>query len=205
MNTIDLESFLHTMSRFKQAVPDPSYRNNARIRILNQLDGSTHSHAYPYHVSIGVFFRRLAALGSAFALLGTGMVYASQSSAPGNALYPVKRASEKVASSLAPTEQLKTTVVTGVIDRRAEEISHAEDAHDEHAVEKAVVEYKKAVTEATQSSRVDLPHVEEHIDEHTDYVKKIDEHEKEDRTPSIHPPEKKQEKKGDADQKKEEE
>jgi hypothetical protein len=64
----------------------------------------------------------MASLVLLLGVLSAGTVSAASSSLPGSPLYPVKRATEALISSLAPTPQLKTRVHLAWADRRLREI-----------------------------------------------------------------------------------
>ena len=99
--------------------PEAHFRTLARIRLTNLAAPP----ALPVHPA-GFWHRAVFKLAAAIAPLAfAGTVLAAQTSLPGQPLYPVKIASEKVALTVAPTS-LKTSVATGIIDRRAAEIQN---------------------------------------------------------------------------------
>jgi hypothetical protein len=121
-----------------------------------------------YHI-----IRWFVSLGTAVSLAGTGVVYAAQGSTPGSTLYPLKVASEQVAVTLSPTKKIKTEVMTTIIDRRASEIAHLEDAHKKRDIPKALDAYEKTVKNATRAAHISLPDVDAHVEEHKTYISDV--------------------------------
>lgn len=174
-NYNNLEQILKDLHHLPAATPEASFRTNARIRLLNLL--STPSAASVPLIRARAF-RWAGAFAVATLILGTGAVYASQSSLPGTPLYPVKIASEKVALNLAPTGQIKTSVATGMIDRRADEVNklHQEGATEETKV--AVKNYTQTVAEIKNTAQIDLDEVEQHLTKHQDLMSEVEKEEK---------------------------
>ncbi len=102
--------------------PREAFHTNARIRILN-LVAPVSPVAVLHHLPFWTTtLGKLAVAG--LPLVFAGAVLAAQISSPGQTLFPVKIASEKIALELAPTA-LKTAVATAIIDRRANEIKNS--------------------------------------------------------------------------------
>ncbi len=190
-NYNNLEQILKDLHHLPAATPEAGFRTNARIRLLNLFSAAK----TPVSAAATMAIRpRVLRWAGAFALatfiLGTGAVYASQSSLPGTPLYPVKIASEKVALGLAPTGQIKTAVATSMIDRRAEEINklHQEEATEETKV--AVQNYTQTVAEIKNTAEVDLDEVEQHVAKHQDLIKEVEKEEEHDlnEKEDTHPP-----------------
>lgn len=75
---------------------------------------------------------------------GTGTVYAAQWAKPGDRLYPVKIASERIAAQIAP-EQWKDEVAGAILHRRVSEAQEAVDTKEEMRVKHAQEEYVRTV------------------------------------------------------------
>lgn len=80
------------------------------------------------------------------ATVSAGIVQASQKALPGQPLYPVKRASEEILSSVSGSSVVK-------VENRAKEVVELNNKSEPEEVQKAVDEYKKAVDAAINSGK----------------------------------------------------
>ncbi len=189
-NYNNLEQILKDLHHLPAATPQASFRTNARIRLLNLLSAPAAAFPRPAMAIRSQVLRWAGAFALAIFILGTGAVYASQSSLPGTPLYPVKIASEKVALGLAPTGQIKTAVATSMIDRRADEVNklHQEGTTEETRV--AVQNYTQTVAEIKNTAEVDLNEVEQHLAKHQELISEVEKEEEHDlnEKEDTHPP-----------------
>lgn len=165
-----LESLLRLLRTHPRAIPSESFRTNARIRILNRIRGNFAVQQRPSWVR-RAWQIALAAL-AAPALLGASIVAAAQNSNPHDPLYPVKIASEKAALTLAPAPQIKTGVATTIIDRRAQEVKHAQDNKQE--IEERIQTYKETVNTIQKTRDVEEKEIDKHIEEHATLIKDVE-------------------------------
>ncbi len=165
----NLEDILRGMRVHSASGPDDQFIKNARIRVLNLANRVEDKPVLaPQRRSAWLPFRFAAAGAVAAFALGTGIVYAAQSSLPGSMLYPVKVASETVALGLAPTNAMKTNVAGAVIDRRASEVKELKTYATNEEVSHAVSEYQKTVNDIRRMPGLNESHIEEHVREHED-------------------------------------
>lgn len=110
----NLKQFLNELKKLKEVNPDPIFEENARIRLLSKISKPKVQEKY-------TFMYRFAFLILLLLLLpGIGVAYAAQSSLPGDPLYQVKIASEKIVLTIAPVK-LKTYINAEIIKRRENE------------------------------------------------------------------------------------
>lgn len=113
-----LETILKSMQTSEDAKPSASFVKNARIRVLNQVDTKASMVAPVIGRSVGIMMFRLALVFVlAILFIGGGVVYTAGFSAPGDALYPVKVAFDRMTNtspreSAAETPQQATTTAS---------------------------------------------------------------------------------------------
>ncbi|MEK9658750.1 MAG: DUF5667 domain-containing protein [Chloroflexota bacterium] len=121
--------------------PDPDRKRAARLRFHAALDARGNRRAL-WRVRLP---RRLAVAGPRAAALslvavlaivgsGTGTVLAAQSAVPGEALYPVKRSTERVQLAFAFDEQREADLRESLVERRMEELERVTAAGREQFV-----------------------------------------------------------------------
>jgi hypothetical protein len=120
--------------------PSPAALQAARQKVLREAVRLSDAHSgksplarIPWRLSLQPILRRsmaavLAASLLLVMLLGTGAVAASANSLPGDALYPVKRASEEVRLLLAFDQQTKAQLQHDMDERRIEEAKAVADS-----------------------------------------------------------------------------
>lgn len=159
-----LETLLKNLKHDEEVRPSATFRTNARIRILNVVAQSKATspvvHYRPAVLRYAVLFACVV-----FLLLG-GTVYAAQSSGPNDTLFPVKILSERAALTLSPTEALKTDVAVTIIDRRASENEQAKKDGNTEEEQRAVTNFRSAVTQIRNTHRIDQEEVEQEIQKH---------------------------------------
>lgn len=104
--------------------PTAQFRRAVRQRLLAHMAKSTaygRDRCRPLHERIARWAARFAAGLGALALAGTAVATASASALPGDALYPVKQASEAVAVGIAPTDSARQEVLLAQADVRLDE------------------------------------------------------------------------------------
>lgn len=122
----NLKKILRGLRDLEETNPDIFFRKNARVRLINKITfpQSTKKYTFPL-ISVGeavINPSRFAFAVFLFSmLLGTGTVYAAQSSLPTDTLYPLKIASEKIALNLAPIPVLREKVASEIERRRKTE------------------------------------------------------------------------------------
>lgn len=169
-NNESLERLLRSLRDDPHAIPSESFRTNARIRILNRIRIGHTPEQSPSWIR-RTWQATLATLAMP-ALLGVGVVVAAQSSNPHDTLYPVKIASEKAALMLAPAPQIKTDVATTIIDRRAQEIKHAQG--DTQEIQERIQTYKETVHTMQKTQDIEEKEVNKHIEEHATLMKDVE-------------------------------
>lgn len=101
-------------------------------------------------IFLPIFARQMVFATITLILLGggfVGLVKASQSSLPGDRLYPLKRFSETVIIAVSGDKQVR-------VEKRAEEIvGVAEQKNDQTILKKSVEEYQEAVSETKQEAK----------------------------------------------------
>jgi hypothetical protein len=173
MKYTDEEILVHNLQKNPIGVPDEHFRTNARIRILNSIDMPMLSDV-PVKARLGFrVFRWIVSGITALGLAGTSVVFAAQQSEPGAGLYPLKVASEKAAIMFAPTQKTKTSIVTAVIERRAREVEHTEQIHNDVQIDNAIRSYEKTVNEATKSPGISRKEVVEQISSHEKFIEGV--------------------------------
>ncbi len=173
-NTSDIENMLHSLKQ--EATPSDTFRNNARIRIINAV-----TNPHPLRVS---WYRRPRVfgytLGTAIAtvILSAGAVYAAQGSLPNSSLYPIKVLSEQVALTLSPTESLKTTVASSIISRRIDEIQHAQIQGNQKVIDASITNLNDDIKKIEKRKDVSHETINTVLTEHKTFIKSL-EHEEE--------------------------
>jgi hypothetical protein len=111
-------------------VPDADRKRAARLRMHGAIDRKSQRRlnlrALIPHGLFATGSRIAAALAIGFIVLagsGTGTVYASQGSVPGDLLYPVKRTGEDVQLALAFNEDREVELLDRFISRRIDELA----------------------------------------------------------------------------------
>ena len=179
-NTPDIENILRGLK--KDAVLSETFRDNARIRILNTV-----TNPHPLKLSWYKKPRVLGyTLGTAIAtvVLSIGTVYASQSSLPDSALYPVKVFSEDVALTLSPTQSLKTSVAATIISRRVTEVETLQKQGNPQAVRASITHLNTDIESIQKRKDISQEKIEQTITEHKNVITAAHEDERPSPTPS---------------------
>lgn len=114
MKDNNIKRFLRELRNLESINPDPVFRKNARMRLLNKISGPKIQENHP-------FLYRFAFLMLLFLVLpGIGVVYAAQYSLPGDPLYQIKTASEEAVLTITPPE-LKIYINSEIKKRRQNE------------------------------------------------------------------------------------
>jgi hypothetical protein len=140
----ELAEALEGMASVREAArftPDPDRKRAARLRFHAALDARTERRPW-WRVrlprALAVADPRAAALTLVAALAvvgsGTGTVLAAQSSAPGEALYPVKRSTERVQLAFAFGDEREAELRESLVERRMEELERVTAAGREQFV-----------------------------------------------------------------------
>lgn len=93
--------------------------------------------------------QRLVAGVALASMLSGGVAYALGEAMPGDALYPLKRASESALVGLLPSGRLERQVLVGIAARRAEEASRLGESGDLKATSDQLRELERAVEQAS--------------------------------------------------------
>lgn len=143
----ELEPLLRTAMSVNQAIdvkPSPEFRARARYQLQIKMAQTK----APRRVS---FFNAqprwvMATLGVLLVfVLGTGTVWAADSSMPGNPLYPVKLATENVLVKLAGSDVKKAQLYAAYADRRLTEMSQMVEKGETKKVEAAAKRFNENV------------------------------------------------------------
>ena len=151
----DIENLLRGLKEHPEATPSSTFRTNARIRILNTVS----------RLADPPWYRRPRywgyATGSAIATvaLTVGTVFAAQSSNPDSRLYPVKVLSERVALTLAPTENLKNDVAGTIITRRIDEIEHEQKSGDIQGLDDSIKRFNTDLEDLQGHKELSREHI----------------------------------------------
>ncbi len=144
INLNKLEDILKTLKTYGDASPSEVFKQNARIRILNQISVEpsfeTNKNRKKYFS-----FRLALALVLLLILIPTGTILAAQSAGPKNKLYPIKIASENIALKLSPP-QLKPSIALEIVKRREEEISNQKSQNND--MQQEINRYKESIDNA---------------------------------------------------------
>ena len=160
-----IRELLRSLADDASLKPETHFRTHAGIRLTNLVAPA------PLPVQPAGFWHhavvKLAAAAAPLAFAGT--VLAAQTSLPGQPLYPVKIASEKVALTLAP-KALKTRVAAEIIDRRADEIKNLLES-ESSLIGKEIHAYETTVNDLQKLPGVEQKVVTEHVESHADLIK----------------------------------
>ncbi len=148
--------------------PDPDRKRAARLRFHAALDARAARRPW-WRVRLP---RPLAVAGPRAAALtlvavlalagsGTGTVLAAQSSAPGEALYPVKRSAERVQLAFAFGEERETELREDLVERRMEELERVTAAGREQFVPELTAQIAK---HSTRMKTITVGRVETAVD-----------------------------------------
>lgn len=160
MNRIELdklEKILKNLKHHPGVNPNPTFKKNARIRILNRISSGEVKIEKSSLFTPLVFLTTLLfskplryALTSllVFLSLGSGLIAAAQASSPSDWLYPIKVASEKAALELAPTLDLKHQIADIIVKRRLAELRQLEKIDRTHLFDRAEIDLKQSIEQA---------------------------------------------------------
>jgi len=183
---IQLEEALTSLKKDTAGVPSPTFRTNARIRVLNTV-----TTVNPLRAS---WYRRPRVLGYtvgtaiATVVLSVGTVFAAQSSLPNSALYPVKVFSENVALTLSPNESIKTTVASSIISRRVTETEALQKQGNAEEIRQSISRLNADVTSIEKRKDVTKSEIEQTINNHKQFFDSVNgNHAEEKSVESDHP------------------
>lgn len=164
----DLEQLLKDLKT--DTVPSLTFRQNARVRILNTV-----TTPHPLRMS---WYRKPRVWGYTFGTaiatvtLSVGTVFAAQSSLPNSALYPVKVLSEQVALTLSPTS-FKTAVASTIISRRVEEIEKVQKQGNKKELDQSIANFDEDVATLKKHEGISRSVIENTIAQHEKYVNSL--------------------------------
>ena len=144
-----------------EAVPSAEFRNAARQRLVTEMSRSSQratSLRSSLADSIRMWSLRIGAGLAALSFAGAAAASASASALPGDALYPVKQATEGVALQLAPTESARQDVLLRQADTRVDEAARLLDLGRAADAAATVARYDDTVAllaEATGSEKTE--------------------------------------------------
>src|SRR5690348_5275921 len=118
MQNNNLENVLRSLRN--EVKPDPAFKQNARIRLMNRIGASASVPKSPPWIFARPFQFAIASI-MVVLLGGAGTVFAAQSALPSDLLYPVKTASEQALLAVVPPI-FKGSVALMIADRRAQEV-----------------------------------------------------------------------------------
>ncbi len=125
------------ISDLKKITPDNSYKENAKKRFLNSVRATKFSdqkNTYKNHIIVPLAFKRIAlsfaSFSFVFAVCGS-IVYSASDDLPGDFLYPVKIATEKVRFVFVFTPEDKMNLELEMASKRFAEFSLYLDASSE--------------------------------------------------------------------------
>lgn len=138
-----LEEILKTLKT--ESSPSMEFRENARIRILNQISETPKTKVYSKNRFFS--FRIALALVLTLLVLSSGTILAAQSVGPKNQLFPVKIASENIALGLSPTP-IKQKLAVEIVKRRAQELSDSQKSGDSQQIQEGITRCKNSLNQA---------------------------------------------------------
>lgn len=160
----ELAPLLRTAQRMRAAPrvsPPPTFRRHARTRLLNTIEAQI-SAARP-QPSVPPrqrgLLRRLGLTMPAMVTImvivllvtaGLGVVHASSRSLPGDPLYEVKLAIERIRLTLSPTQAGVARAHLAVAERRLEEAARLSETDGEEEIEILMVQYMEQVRAANE-------------------------------------------------------
>lgn len=151
-NTKEIKLLLKQIKINASANPDPLFKSNARIRILNQLAKNKFPNRATALGLLSVPFkfipRFVVVILLLFFVLVPTSVLAAQGSMPSEPLYPLKRLSEDVILAIAPVDSWKANFSQIVIQRRAEEMRELEKENRQELLQTAADDYTRSVKKA---------------------------------------------------------
>lgn len=124
---VELTEVVTALREHTQVTPRPDFSATLRERLMAEaplvLNGDSKSLALPVRTR-GSRERRLTVAAAAFVLVGgsAGMATASQSSLPGDTLYPIKRTIERAQTQLHTSDTGKGNDLIGQADDRLREV-----------------------------------------------------------------------------------
>ncbi len=155
---IDLDQqLINTLKSLKaeeDANPSVVFRNNAKIRIMNQITEA--SPTFESKRNFALFrkpaFRFAGVLVLLLLVLSTGTILAAQGANPNSQLYPIKLASENAVMAALPNSPLKANVALAIAQRRAEEINSEKQTGNITEIKKGIQRYSQSITSAKSVS-----------------------------------------------------
>lgn len=151
--TKEIKLLLKNIRRSWEVSPDPVFKRNTRIRILNQI---REYHSPKLTLASDLFKLSLKFLSfrfvSRFVIVGLLLIFiaapttilAAQGSIPSQTLYPVKRLSEDIALEIAPLPWKKTLALV-IAQRRSQELEELKKENKENLIEVVNREYKNSL------------------------------------------------------------
>ena len=140
----NLEEILKSLKT--ETSPSAEFRQNARIRILNQISESPKKE-FDYQRNRFFSFRFAFALVLALLVLSSGTILAAQTVGPKSQLFPVKIASENIALGISPTP-IKQKLAVEIVKRRAQELSDSQKSGDTQQIQQDITRCKDSLTQA---------------------------------------------------------
>ncbi len=145
---------LRSLKAEEDANPSVVFRNNAKIRIMNQI--SEASPAFEFKRNFALFrkpaFRFAGVLVLLFLVLSSGTILAAQGANPNSQLYPIKLASENAVMAALPNSPLKADIALSIAQRRAEEINSEKQTGNITEIKKGIQRYSQSITSAKDIS-----------------------------------------------------
>lgn len=168
-NLHTIEDLLRGLKDHPEATPSPTFRTNARIRVLNTV---TQPAPFPWYRKPRLWGY---AAGSAIATvaLSVGTVFAAQSSRPDSTLYPVKVLSERVALTLAPTETLKNDIASTIISRRIDEMEQEQKSGDIQGLDNSINHFNADLEELQGHRGLSRDHINNTISGHKSFLNSL--------------------------------
>ncbi len=138
--------------------PSPAFKLKARVRLMDQIHGRQAARKWPWlrhegRITPVAYIKRFAtsmagvilAVVLAVSALGVGTTYASQSSLPGDALYPLKLATEQAGMVLSPDGAARVERALSFANKRMREMEALAQKGRSQDLELAVEQYGYAI------------------------------------------------------------
>ena len=154
----DFEGLLRAATRLRAAPklhPRPGFRLAARARILAAAAAPRRRRLLDdwWQRSFATAIVRTAAAALAAVVVVGGTVTASESSGPGDVLYPAKLAIEQAQVAVTPSEEARAELYLMRADRRLAELVDETESGDYSRADNLVDEYAKAATAAIAAAQ----------------------------------------------------
>lgn len=172
-NVSSLEQILASLKETAEVNPDPTFRRNAGIRLLNRISAGKQ---VPVSQKYTGFFAKPFQLAFAclmvFLVGGAGTVFAAQSSLPTDTLYPVKQASEQTLLGLTPSPW-KGEVALAIADRRADELKKLITLGKNNQIATAVADYAQSIKQVEATDNVPQSVIDAHVAIHQQVLNQV--------------------------------